>query len=45
MIRATRGDPLSEEGKELNRFFAKVRAPVERPVATIKRVFRGGRSW
>ena len=43
MIRATRGHPLREEDEELNRFLAKVRAPVEHPFATIKRVFRCGR--
>jgi transposase, IS5 family len=39
-VRATRGHPLTEEDKELNRFLAKVRAPIEHPFATIKRVFR-----
>ena len=43
MIRAARGHPLTKEDKELNRFLAKVRAPVEHPFATIKRVFRCGR--
>lgn len=43
MIRATRDHPLAEKDRELNRFLAKVRAPVEHPFATIKRVFRGGR--
>jgi transposase, IS5 family len=38
-VRATRGHPLTKEDKELNRFLAKVRAPVEHPFATIKRVF------
>ena len=43
MIRATRGQPLAEKDRELNRFLAKVRAPVEHPFATIKRVFHCGR--
>jgi IS5 family transposase len=43
MIRATRGHPLTEEEKKLNRFLSKVRAPVEHPHAVIKRVFHGGR--
>jgi len=43
MIRATRGHPLTQEDKELNRFLSTVRAPVEHPFAVIKRVFHSGR--
>lgn len=43
MIKAERGRPLTEEDRELNRFLAKVRAPVEHPFAVIKRLFHGGR--
>jgi transposase, IS5 family len=43
MIKATRGSPLTSEDKELNRFLAKVRAPVEHPFAVIKRIFHAGR--
>jgi len=43
MIRATRGTPLTQEDKELNRFLSTVRAPVEHPFAVIKRVFHSGR--
>lgn len=43
MIRATRGHPLTEEDRELNRFLSKVRAPVEHPFSVIKRVFHAGR--
>jgi IS5 family transposase len=31
MIKATRGTPLTQKDKELNKFLAKVRAPVEHP--------------
>jgi IS5 family transposase len=43
MIKATRGHPVTKEDKELNKFLAKVRAPVEHPYAVIKRVFHAGR--
>jgi transposase, IS5 family len=43
MIKATRGTPLTKEDKALNRFLAKVRAPVEHPYAVIKRIFHAGR--
>lgn len=43
MVRATRGNPLTKEDKELNKFLSKVRAPVEHPFAVIKRIFHGGR--
>lgn len=43
MIRATRGHPLTQEDKELNRFLSTVRAPVEHPFAVIKRIFHSGR--
>ena len=43
MIKATRGHPVTEEDKELNKFLAKVRAPVEHPYAVIKRIFHAGR--
>ena len=43
MIKATRGVPLRQKDKELNKFLAKVRAPVEHPYAVIKRVFHAGR--
>jgi IS5 family transposase len=42
MIKATRGHPLTEEQKKLNKFLAKVRAPIEHSYATIKRVFHAG---
>lgn len=43
MIKATRGVPLRQKDKELNKFLAKVRAPVEHPYAVIKKVFHAGR--
>lgn len=43
MIKAQRGRPLTDEDKKLNKFLAKVRAPVEHPFAVIKRIFHGGR--
>ena len=43
MIRATRGHPLTDEDKDLNRFLSTVRAPVEHPFSVIKRVFHSGR--
>jgi len=43
MIKATRGSPVTEKDKELNKFLSKVRAPVEHPFAVIKRIFHGGR--
>jgi IS5 family transposase len=43
MIKATRGSPLTSVDKELNKFLAKVRAPVEQPFAVIKRIFHAGR--
>ena len=43
MIKATGGTPLRQKDKELNKFLAKVRAPVEHPFAVIKRIFHGGR--
>jgi len=43
IIRATRGHPLTEEDRELNRFLSKVRAPVEHPFSVIKRIFHAGR--
>ena len=42
MIKATRGHPLTEADKKVNRFLAKVRAPIEHSYATIKRVFHAG---
>jgi IS5 family transposase len=42
MIRATRGNPLTKEDKELNKFLSKVRAPVEHPFSVIKRIFHAG---
>ena len=42
MIKAMRGRPVTDEDKELNRFLAKVKAPVEHPFAVIKRIFHGG---
>lgn len=43
MIRATRGHPLTQQDKELNRFLSGVRAPVEHPFSVMKRVFHAGR--
>jgi IS5 family transposase len=43
MIKATRGHPVTKEDKELNKFLAKVRAPVEHPYTVIKRIFHAGR--
>ena len=43
MIRAARGQPLTQEDKELNRFLSSVRAPVEHPFSVIKRVLHAGR--
>ena len=45
MIRATRTQPLEEEDVELNRFLARVRAPVEHPFSVIKRIFHAGRAF
>ena len=43
MIKAMRGRPIADEDRELNRFLAKVRAPVKRPFAVLERIFHGGR--
>jgi len=42
MIKGTRGHPVTKEDRKLNRFLAKVRAPVEHPYAVMKRIFHAG---
>jgi IS5 family transposase len=43
MKRRTTDEPLGELDKEYNKLVSKLRAPVERPHAVIKRVFNAGR--
>lgn len=45
MKRATRGRKLNGGEQKRNRMISKIRAPGERPIGVIKRVFKGGRTF
>ena len=45
MIRASRGNPLSEEDRAVNRILSSIRAHVEHPYAVMRRVFHFTRMY